>query len=194
MNERSHPDSLASRLSELGFMDLFQRLDTKALDSVWKNGASRETLEHIVRDPHADALPRFLAAEILFQRAPGYPPENAKPGLARIYAEALARNLTGMANPWGLPGKLDGETGRHLAALGEAAVPALAALLGDTRAVSYGGSEEATFGNAYRYRVKDLAAFFIATIRNLPFAVDNDPDSRDRAIEKLTAALSEGTK
>ena len=59
----------------------------------------------------------------------------------------------------------------------------------DDRRVYYAGSQEATFGNSYRYRVKDLAAFYISQIGNSPFEVDEAPRKRDEEIEKLKNTL-----
>ena len=67
----------------------------------------------------------------------------------------------------------------------ELAVAALRPLLDDDRVIRSSGSREATYGNGFKYRVKDLAAFFVASIRKLPFAVGEDPAVRDRAIAAL---------
>lgn len=84
-----------------------------------------------------------------------------------------------------MPGQLDGPSGKHVVQLGEPAVAALISLLDDGKQIDYGGSEEATVGNSYAYRVKDFAAFFISRIRKLPFTVVEDPAARDHAIEQL---------
>jgi hypothetical protein len=181
--------ALSKKLSELTFLDVFQRLDRPALESLWNRGRARPTLEAIVRDTAVEPHAGFLAAEILFHKVPGYPPETLRARLAEIYAAALANDYTGMANPWGLPGLSDGETAQHAVQIGETAVPPLRKLLDDRRAVYYSGSQEATFGNRYRYRVKDLAAGLLTRIRNLPFQPDEDPELRDQAIERLGSML-----
>jgi hypothetical protein len=181
--------TLSKKLSELTFLDVFQRLDRPALESLWNRGRARNALESIVKDTSAEPRAGFLAAEILFQKVPGYPPETLRARLAEIYAAALANDYTVMANPWGLPGLPDGETAQHAVQIGETAVPALRRLLEDRRVVYYSGSKEATFGNRYRYRVKDLAAGLLARIRNLPFQPDEDPELRDQAIERLASML-----
>jgi hypothetical protein len=181
---------LVRRLTDLGYLELFQRFGEEAVDAVWATPGAPAELRRLALDPAAPMPARFLAAEVLFARQPGYPPETAKGDLAPVYAAALDENLPRMANPWGLPGQLDGPVGQHAVALGEPAAAALAGLLGDDRPIHYSGSEEATFGNSYRYRVKDIAAFLIASIRSLPFAVDRDPGVRDAEIERLRRSLS----
>jgi hypothetical protein len=105
--------------------------------------------------------------------------------LAEAYAVALRH--TRLANVWGLPGALDTAPARHLLSLGEAAVAALRPLLADARGLAYGGSEDATIGNAARWRVQDLAGSIIAAIRGVPFDADAPPPARDAAIAALAA-------
>ena len=111
----------AGELLELGYLELFLRLDQTALDRVWRGGDGRDKLHGIVTDPQEPMAARFLAAEILFVREPGFPAGTDPAELASIYAAALAANVTGMANPWGLPGELDGPVAQHVLALGSAA-------------------------------------------------------------------------
>jgi hypothetical protein len=190
-DRRQKASTLEQRLVQLGFKELFQRLTHDALGKVWGDGAARGLLEQVVLDPSRDPLARFLAAEILFARLSGYPPASALPALASVYATALAGNLAGMANPWGLPGDTSAQVARHVVALGEVAVPSLSPLLGDARPMSYSGSRDATTGNRYDYRVKDIAASLIAAIRGERLIVDVDAAKRDRAIEGLRLQLSQ---
>jgi hypothetical protein len=185
---------LAEQISRLGFKELFFRQDRNALDSIWKDSLEGVRLEQIIKDSNAESLSRFLAAEIMFSKKPDFPSEDIKPVLPELYAAALKQNFTGLANPWGLPGKLDGKTGQHFVKLGPGAVSHLEQLLDDNTGTSYGGSKEATFGNSFHYRVKDLAAFFIAKIIDLPFQIDKDLDIRDTGIEKLKASLEKTEK
>ena len=40
-------------------------------------------------------------------------------------------------------------------------------------------------GNSYAFRVMDFAAFFLSTIRGLPYVLHTDPAARDGAIQAL---------
>ena len=190
------PDAttLAGKLSHTTFLDLFQRLDREALDSVWEGGDAAAALEKIVHDKTADWHARFLAAEILFVKLPSYPPPDATADLVEVYAAALRNAPASMANPWGLPGRPDGQIAEHVLRLGDGAVASLSALLDDARPVTYGGSQEAAFGNSYRFRVKDIAAALIARIRALPFAAGTRPKARDAAILELRRFLEAGNE
>lgn len=188
-NRQSDSTALANRLMTIGYIELFQGPDENALDTIWKEPGVPEALATLTIDPEAPALARFLAAEILFNKKETYPPDEQKKQLASVYATALVQNFTGTANTWGLPDVLVGLVGEHFVALGEAAIPPLVKLLDDDGRVYYVGSEIATLGNIYRYRVKDLTAYYISKIRNIPFALDEDPSKRDEEIEKLKSAV-----
>ena len=94
-----------------------------------------------------------------------------------------------MANPWGLPGDLGGPVAAHVLDLGDAAVPAFAALLNDASPLRYSGSQEATYGNSYNYRVKDEAAALIAELIGVPYPVHLNPQDRDAEIDLLRQRL-----
>ena len=190
-NEGQPPDSsfLARRLMTIGYIGLFQGSDENASDALWKEPGVPDALAALVLDLEAPALARFLAAEIMFNKQATYPPAEQKKQLASVYATALAENFAGAANTWGLPDVLDGLAGEHFLALGEAAIPELTSLLDDERRVYFAGSQEATLGHHYRYRVKDLAAYYISKIRNIPLELDEDPGKRDEAIEKLKSTV-----
>ncbi len=179
---------LSRTLDDLGYRELFQRLDNEAVDRIWNQDGAPAALAQLALDAKASPQARFLAAEILFAKDPQYPPDSAKATLASVYAIALKDDFTMMANPWGLPGKLD-SVGRHVVALGEAAVPEMARLLNNTNAASYGGSREATAGNRYHYRVKDIAAYLISQIKGIPYTVGQTPEERDAEIEQLKSQL-----
>jgi hypothetical protein len=186
---QGNTSALANKLMKLGYIELFQGLDETALDILWNEPGAPEALALLAVDPKAPPLARFLAAEILFSKQESYPPEDQKIQLASVYATALAENYTGAANTWGFPGILSGLTGEHFEALGGAAIPELVSIMDDDKRVYYAGSKEATMGNSYGLRVKDLAAFYISKIRNIPFELDEDPHKRDQEIEKLKSAL-----
>lgn len=179
--------ALAGRLTGAGYEALFLRLDTKELDAIWGEPGAPQALEALALDQGAPPEARFLAAEVLQHQGRAVSDPQGRAGLATAYAAALKGATLG--NPWALPGEVDGPAGEHLVDLGEPAVPALAPLLDDQRRVPYAGSEEATIGNSYAYRVKDLAAFFISRIRSLPYTPNEDPAARDAEIERLRAAL-----
>lgn len=181
--------ALANKLMNLGYIELFQGLDETALESIWNEPGAPEALAQLAVDPKAPELARFLAAEIMFHKQQAYPSENQKKQLAPVYATALAENFTGTANTWGLPDVLEGLAGEHVLALGETEVPELKKLLDNNNRVHYAGSQEATLGHSYGYRVKDLAAFYISKIRNIPFVMDEDPRKRDKEIERLKNSL-----
>jgi len=177
----------ADRLTSLGYSRLFLSLDDVAVDALWREPRAAEALAALVADTGADREARFLAAEILSRKQSGYPSPSESALLAPVYADALRH--AELANIWGMPGELDGPAGQHLVALGPAAVVALIPLLNDARTVIYGGSEEATIGNSYEYRVKDFAAFFIHRIGGSPYSLLNTPHERDAEIERLRTSL-----
>ena len=177
------PHPLAAELAALGYTDLFMRAGTQDLDRLWNRPRGPQELEALAIDPDASWEPRFLAAEILFRKQAGFPRTEQRAALAGAYAEALRHAAVG--NPWGLPGELDGDAGRHLVSLGEPAAVALEPLLDDQRRIPFWGSKEATLGNSYAFRVKDFAAFFLSAIRRRPYVLHTDPSARDADIKKL---------
>lgn len=190
-SEQPQPASAdpAATLTGFGYLELFLRGDDRALDEVWGRPDSPEQLRRLALDTHAAPLPRFLAAEVLFARDATFPRPSEYGPLARLYVEALHRTMTGMANPWGLPGELDGPAATHLLALGNSTVSALAPLLDDEGDLRYSGSKEATVGNSYDYRVKDMAASLIAALLGVAYPVHLDPRDRDAEIDLLRQRL-----
>jgi len=180
---------LAEELSGHGYLELFQRLDDTAPDQVWRRPGAPEGLRRLALHSGTPSLPGFLAAEVLFTRDPTFPAPSDRGVLAPLYAEALRQNMTGMANPWGLPGDLNGPVATHVLALGDAAVPAFAALLNDGTQLRYSGSQEATYGNSYNYRVKDEAAALIAELISVPYPIHLNPQDRDAEIDLLRQRL-----
>jgi len=157
--------TLAQKLLDLGYLNLFQRLDHDALEAVWRDDG-RDALLALALDPEAEALARFLAAEIAFIKDPSSVPEDAKAALAELYAKALKKRLVRMANDWTLPDGAVGQAGEHVVKhLGAAALEALSNLLDDDTTVVYQGSQEATFDHPGGFRIKDIAAVLIEAIR-----------------------------
>jgi hypothetical protein len=180
---------LAEELRRLGYLELFLRLDDTALDQIWRRPDAPQDLRRLALHSGTPCLPGFLAAEVLFTRDPTFPAPTDRSALAPLYAEALRQNMTRMANPWGLPGQLDGPVAAHVLALGETAVPAFASLLDDDAPLRYSGSHEATYGNSYNYRVKDEAAALVAGLIGVPYPVHLDPQDRDAEIDRLRQRL-----
>jgi hypothetical protein len=183
-------NQLMKELTNAGYLELFHRFNKDTLNSIWNEKGAQQFLELIASDVNTPSLlASFLGAEILFFKQPGYPPETAKKQLAVVYSTALKENFTLMANPWSLPGSLDGLAGEHFVALGEYAIPELILLLDNNTPLSYSGSNEATFGNHYKYRVKDMAFFYICEIRKIPFTLIDDPVIRDKNIKKFKETI-----
>lgn len=181
---------LASELRATGYVNLFHRADHAAVDAVWERPDASAELHRLAVDPAADRIASFLAAEILFFKgAASFSDEEAR-SVADAYATALAQSAVPMANPWGLPGELDGAAGQHLVALGEPAVPALAALLDDERQLIFAESQGTMLGAHYRWRVKDTAAFLLTRILQTPYQLDEDPARRDDEIRLLRARVA----
>lgn len=180
---------LAQRLLRLGYTELFQRLDDAALAALWREEGVPDALQRIALDVDEDARARFLAAEAVLSRRPDGFGNGERREIGSLYAQALRGQFTGSANEWSFPGQPLGRAGEHLLALGDSAVPALAALLDDDTPVIYEGSQEAMVGASYGYRVKDLAAQLIAGITGLPFPLSTDPSVRDVAITEQRRRL-----
>ncbi len=179
---------LAKQLEALSYHDLFLRADSETVDSLWHTAGASATLVKLAADPGAPDHTRVLASEILFRQEPDFNPWLEAGSLAKAYAMELSH--ADVANPWGMPGELDGPLGQHLVALGEPAVAALVPLLNDGRSILYEGSKEATVGNSYDYRVKDFAAFFLSRIRRIPYQVHQTPAERDLDIAKMRATVA----
>jgi hypothetical protein len=183
---------LAQQLASDQFGPLFvwpQHDDTVA--RIWSK-LGMHTLEEVIEDRDASPRGRFVAAEILFSNELAFLDRHDHKMIAALYARALAERATGSADPWGLlwiDDSIDPLGGRFLA-LGDAAIPALRELLrNDTVVDWYAGSEQASVGNAARYRIKDFAAFYLARIVGIQLAAHAEPAERDGEIARLTAAL-----
>ena len=139
-----------------------------------------------------------MSAEVLRIHGGNFDSE-MKSFLAEIYFEALqyssvesAYKYGLMGNLWGLVHEEDyGEFGEMIIQLGPKAVPYLQQLLNNANAVLFEGSEEATIGNQYQYRIKDFAAFYLSKITNFPITFYQDSDQRDAEIERLKKMLNE---
>jgi hypothetical protein len=186
-------DEMVGKLVRGAYGDFFNyAIRDDAVAAVWAEPNSLDRLQAIVRDHAAPMKARFLACEVLFEKHFTFMPEVGPAIVAEIYAYALVNNLTGMANSWGLLYAHDdaGPVGIRFVMIGDPAVPALLGLLEDpSRPLSYAGSEEATVGNAYGFRVKDFAAFYLGKIKRISVAFRDRPEDRDREISALARAL-----
>jgi len=180
--------TLEKQLLDLGYTNLFLRLNEKDLYAIWEQANAPEQLARLVFDESASHEARFLAAEILFRKQETFPAQDSVERLAKLYAIALQNAQSG--NLWGLPGHLDSLPAEHYVSLGESAIPTLIPLLRDEREVVYEGSWQATYGNRYRYRVKEFAAFYISQILDIPYEVHVEPTERDAEIERLRSYIS----
>lgn len=190
MNVHKPFDMLETRLQETGYAALFLLGEASAF---WQNGAHQRQLEEIAYSEQAPPKARFLAAEIL--RTNGISPQ---PRLAQLYALALRHSAEEQTDHWQINANSwaelfddtdTGPLGNQLTAFGTAAIPHLQPLLNDNNVVLYDGSEEATLGNAGRYRVKDFAAWFISKIMNIPFHLPHTHAERDLAIDQLKTSI-----
>jgi hypothetical protein len=185
---------LARKLTTRAYGEFFVLPDhAQTIDRIWADAANRPVLEALVADATQPLAARFLAAEVLFARDFAFTSRVPASLVADIYAGALEHNLTGMANSWGLLYEHDdaGPVGIRFVMLGEAAVPALSRLLDNTSAaLMYDGSKESTVGNAYQYRVKDFAAYYLGSIRRIPMAFHRDLAERDQEIARLKQQLA----
>jgi hypothetical protein len=116
--------------------------------------------------------------------------------VAAIYTDALVNNTTGMANSWGLlyEHNDEGPIGIMLVMLGEEAIPELVKLLDNETIHPYHGSEEATVGDDYQFRVKDFAAYYICRIKNIEAVYHETHADRNTEIEKLKILLTKDKK
>ncbi len=195
-----HTKKLENKLIDIGYPGLFMHGENGDTDAIWNGGENLKQLESIILSASSTPLAKFLAAEILRY----FDIESDRLDdvvLAEAYVFALEntaedKNKTvGLnGNLWGLLYEEDdvGYLGQQFVKFGDAAVSPLTKLLDDDAGrVFYDGSEEATIGNAYQYRIKDFAAFFISKIKNIPVEYFQDFERRDKEIERLKGLLKE---
>ena len=191
---QNQTSDLARKLTSRAYGEFFVLpAHEQTIERIWADPANRPALEALTADATQPLAARFLAAEVLFTRDFTFMARVSGAVIADIYAGALEQNLTGMANSWGLLYEHDdaGPVGIRFVMLGEAAVPALLRLLGNASApLIYDGSKEATVGNAYHYRVKDFAAFYLGRIRRIPVAFHREPAERDQEIARLAQQVA----
>jgi hypothetical protein len=191
----SKRDTIIKKLLEDGYGDFFNyAIQDEIISTVWAEAAGAATLKTIVIDEEVPTKARLLACEILMKNEfTVLRDEDVEiDRVAAIYTDALVNNTTGMANSWGLLYEHDddGPVGIMLVMLGVEAIPELVKLLGNETIHMYYGSEEATVGNGYQFRVKDFAAYYICRIKNIKAIYHETHAARDTEIEKLKMLLS----
>ena len=188
-------NALEDHLDTTSYTTLFLYTDQSTLDSIWQDGQSKKALFQIITHPRTYYFTKLKAAEILLHYKI-FLPEETYPTLAHVYTQALAyssfeksnyNNISG--NAWGLLYESDhvGILGSRLLLLDTFATLPLINLLNDSDAqILYEGSKEATMGNSYHYRVKDIAAFYLSKIHVIPITFyPKDLKKREEEIEKL---------
>lgn len=187
-------NTLAERLGNDYYGEFYNyALQPKIIDQVWAEAEGVAPLKAVVLDKKATTKARLIAHEILLKKEFTYLRDKDVDisSIAQIYAAALAENSTGMANSWGLLYEHDdmGPVGYFFGHLGEEGLIALVHLLDNTTSHQYHGSEEATVGNAYKFQVRDFAAYYISRILNVPSPYQAKRADRDQEIERLRALV-----
>jgi hypothetical protein len=188
-------NDLAEKLVNGFYGDFFNYLvRDDIIENIWNAPNSLQKLEHLIKDVNAPMKARFLACEVLFEKHFIFVPDVGSETVAEIYAQALLNNYTGMANSWGFlyEHNDEGPVGIRFIMIGKEAVPVLVKLLDNNdQSMLYDGSEEATLGNSYQFRIKDYAAFYISKIKRIPVQYHQDFKERDAEIEKLKFTLAQ---
>ncbi len=182
----------ARKLVDRTFGEFFiYPMHDRTIDNIWDNPDNRPLLDSVLADTSISSEARFLAAEIFFRKDILFMRRHAPEMVAEIYADALKNDRTGMANSWGLlyQHEDEGPVGIAFLTIGEKAITPLSGLLDDETILHYQGSREATVGNAYRYRVKDAAAYYIGRILGEPLAYYPELSDRDAQIDRLREKL-----
>lgn len=195
------PLGLEKELVEAGYRHLFLRGEKSLADYIWQNGKNQRELKSIIKNPKSSLYAKFLAAELIRHFRLELDPKWYGI-LAEAYAYALANTSADKGNIIHLNGNLwgllyeendTGYLGQQFIKFGDEAFPYLMNLLDDSDGkILYEGSEEATIGNAYQYRIKDFAAFYLSKIKNIPIKFHQDFEKRDKEIEQLKMRLRNG--
>ena len=193
----ANSDSIITKLVEDKYGKFFNyMIQDQIINTVWAEAGGVPRLKAIVIDEKAPLKARLLACEVLLKKDFSFlHHEDVNIGrVAAIYTNSLINNVTGMANSWGLLYEYNdaGPIGIVFIILGEEAIPELVKLLNNNKKPFYHGESAATIGNAYRFRIKDFAAFYICRIKNLNCVYHKTRLARDAAIRKLKASLRKG--
>lgn len=195
-------EDLRHELEMLHYWEIYQTNIDRHTD-LWKKGENAPVLLEIIASENSSDSVRFLAAEILWNGG-GTIPENLYPILAKSYGKALAASdwnapdsslfqLSG--NHWGFlnfQGMEDhGMIGDHLLLLGEKMIPVLLSLLDHEGNITYEGSKDATTGNTAGFRIKDVAAYYLAEICGITYDYSRDRKEQHRRREELRMSALE---
>jgi hypothetical protein len=124
---------------------------------------------------------RVYAQQILIETG-----QAANPILVEAYCQTIPNGFR--HDVWGFPGDGVSSFGNTLVGYGQAALPCLRNLLDNQSKIGYTG-ELGAYSEGMRYRVSDLAAYFITQILNLPYNNDSNPAVRDQQIQALRQRL-----
>lgn len=190
----TEPSTLAEKLAQDVYGNFFNyAIQEQIIQTVWQEAGGVAPLKAVVANKEATTKARLIAHEILLKKEftymAGDPDLIAK--VAKVYADALANNITEMANSWGLLYEHDdaGPVGISFIMLEKYAIPELVKLLNNTTPLLYIGSKESTIGNAYQFQVKDAAAYYICRIKNITPVYHETRADRDAEIERLKLLL-----
>jgi hypothetical protein len=179
-------------LSRLSFDDLYAGTEQEPVHELWKKAGSACALHSLMLDTKQKPQLRFMAAEIFLENSDSLPPDSERVQLGILYTLAIRENFTGEMNSWGMRDTASVDyTGEHLVRIGTPAIPALKTLLDTPEARHYSGSKSAEMAEAWGYRVKDIAAFYILKILHRPFdGWTKSRTERDALIEQLKKELA----
>lgn len=192
-------DTIIKKLVEDQYGEFFNyAIQDQIMSTIWSEAGGVAPLKAIVINEEVPTKARLLACEVLMKyEFTSLRSEDVKiDRIAAIYTDALVNNITGMANSWGLiyEHNDEGPVGIMLVMLGEKAIPELVKLFDNETIHLYHGSEEATVGNGYQFRVKDFAAYYICKIKNIEAVYHETHTDRDTEIEKLKIRLAKAKK
>jgi hypothetical protein len=192
-------DIITEKLMKDQYGDFFNyATQDQIISTVWAEAGGVTPLKAIVINEEAPTKARLLACEVLMKNDFTFlRDEDVKlDRVIAVYTDALANNITGMANSWGLLYEYDddGPIGTMLVLFGKEAIPELVKLLDNETIYMYHGSKEATIGNAYQFRVKDFAAYYICEVTNIEAVYHETHAGRDTEIEKLKTLLAKDKK
>lgn len=193
MKNKIHLKTFVKSLVERKFGEFFiYPIHNETINKIWNDTTNHKLLDEVLNGTNTSNEAKFLASEVLFQKDILFLQRHNPKKIAEIYTQALVNNYTGMANSWGLlyNHEEEGTVGIAFLTLRNNAIPSLTSLLEDSSiSLYYKGSEEATIGNSYKYRIKDFAAYYIGRIIGNPLKYYSTYEERDIQIQELKKNL-----